>query len=248
MKMVCGASECPARRRSESGHDGGWRLRVAAVANCEVADRFVNSASPHAAAPRSLTDLHQKPCNPGHVHRARSEVGTPGAGSPPSVPSWARDGLRARSVRCCSVAGLRLVAGTSAGLRPGHDVCVGHLARRRPEGGQDGGWRLRVAAVAYCEAADRFVNSASPCAAAPRSLAAVLCPETLQPPQAPDTGGTAAGRRRTRPGGGLPATVPTQTRGSLIECAGTYITFETFVCSLEALLDQGPGARGGDGQ
>jgi hypothetical protein len=51
------------------------RLRVAAVravANCETADRFVNSASPHAAAPRSLTDLHQKPCKPGHVHRARS--------------------------------------------------------------------------------------------------------------------------------------------------------------------------------
>jgi len=55
--------------RRESGHDGGWRLRVAAVANCEAADRFVNSASPHAAAPRSLTDLHQKPCKPGHVHR-----------------------------------------------------------------------------------------------------------------------------------------------------------------------------------
>jgi hypothetical protein len=32
----------PARRRSESGHDGGWRLRVAAVANCEATDRFVN--------------------------------------------------------------------------------------------------------------------------------------------------------------------------------------------------------------
>jgi hypothetical protein len=46
----------PVRRRSESGHGGGWRLRVAAVANCEAADRFVNSASPHAAAPRSLTD------------------------------------------------------------------------------------------------------------------------------------------------------------------------------------------------
>ena len=42
-----------ARRRSESGHDGGWRLRVAAVANCEASDRFVNSASPRAAAPGS---------------------------------------------------------------------------------------------------------------------------------------------------------------------------------------------------
>jgi hypothetical protein len=50
------------------------------------------------------------------VHRARIEVDTPGAGSPPSVPSWERDGLRVRSVRCCSVAGLRLAEGTSVGL------------------------------------------------------------------------------------------------------------------------------------
>ncbi len=96
---------------------------MAAVANCEAADRFVNSASPHAATPRSITDLHQKPCKPGHVHLSLSEVGTPGAGSPPSVPSWTRGGLRARSVRCCIVAGLRLATGTSAGLRAGHDVC-----------------------------------------------------------------------------------------------------------------------------
>jgi len=27
-----------ARRRSESGHDGGWRLRVAALTKCEAAD------------------------------------------------------------------------------------------------------------------------------------------------------------------------------------------------------------------
>jgi hypothetical protein len=26
----------PARRRAEGGHDGGWMLRVAAVANCEA--------------------------------------------------------------------------------------------------------------------------------------------------------------------------------------------------------------------
>jgi hypothetical protein len=28
-----------ARRRSEGGHDGGWRLRLVTVANCEAADR-----------------------------------------------------------------------------------------------------------------------------------------------------------------------------------------------------------------
>ena len=39
---------------------------------------------------------------------------------------------------------------------------AGHQARRSDEGGRDGGWRLRMAAVAYCEAADRVVNSASP--------------------------------------------------------------------------------------
>ena len=47
----------PAQRRSESGHDGGWRLRVAAVANCEAADRSVGSASPGAAAPGSLASV-----------------------------------------------------------------------------------------------------------------------------------------------------------------------------------------------
>ena len=87
--------------------------------------------------------------------------------------------------------------------------------------------RLRVAAVANCGAANRFVGSASPRAAAPGSLADVLCPETLQPPHAPDGGGTATGGRRARPGEGLPPPVPAQTSGGLlavIECACTYIT------------------------
>ena len=30
----------PARRRSGGGRDGGWGLRVAAVAGCGTADRF----------------------------------------------------------------------------------------------------------------------------------------------------------------------------------------------------------------
>jgi hypothetical protein len=62
-------------------------------------------------------------------------------------------------------------------------------ARRRPEGGQDGDWRLCVAAVPYYEASDRFTNPASPRAAASRSLAAVLCQRTCitlrQPPPVP---------------------------------------------------------------
>ena len=70
----------PAQRRSESGHDGGWRLRVAAVANYEAADRFDNSAlphaPPHAAAPRSLTDLHQKQCIGGDRQRPALGVDT----------------------------------------------------------------------------------------------------------------------------------------------------------------------------
>ncbi len=192
-----------AKPQSESGHNRGWRLCVAAVANCEAADHFVNSASPHAAAPRSLTDLHQKPCKPGHVHRARSEVGTPGAGSPPSVPSWARGGIRARSVRYCGVP----------------------QEQRRTEGRHGRGGRLRIAAPANYRAASRLAGStttraasrgrcAAPpherpvtctgraarwarrargrgrlCRPVPTSLAAVLCPLACitrrQPPQVP---------------------------------------------------------------
>jgi hypothetical protein len=104
---------------------------------------------------------------------------------------------------------------------------VGREAWRRAGGGRCGGWWLRVAAVANCGATDRLVGSVSPRAAAPGSLAGVLCPESLQPPQAPDGGGTAADGRRARPGDGLPPPAPTQTSGGLltvIECAYTCIT------------------------
>jgi hypothetical protein len=146
-----------ARRRSESGHGGGWRLRVATLTNGEAADRFVDSAPPRAAAPRSLTDLNQKPCKPGHVHRARSEVGTPGAGSPPSVPSWAHGGIRARSVRCCGVAGLRLAAGTSTGLRAGHEL-GGSLGPRA--------WGARRGRAVTCALGGVTCRTACGCAAA----------------------------------------------------------------------------------
>jgi len=45
-----------ARRRSEGGHDGGWRLRLVTVANCEAADRPIGSAA-RAATPGSLDGL-----------------------------------------------------------------------------------------------------------------------------------------------------------------------------------------------
>ncbi len=40
--LTCTAGGGENSTNTESGHDGGWRLRVAAVANCEAADRFVN--------------------------------------------------------------------------------------------------------------------------------------------------------------------------------------------------------------
>ena len=43
--------------RSESGHDGGWRLRLVVVANCGAADRSIGSDSARAAAPGSLAGL-----------------------------------------------------------------------------------------------------------------------------------------------------------------------------------------------
>ena len=39
-----------ARRRSEGGHDRGWRLRLVTVANCEAVDRPIGSALARAAA------------------------------------------------------------------------------------------------------------------------------------------------------------------------------------------------------
>jgi hypothetical protein len=44
-------------RRSESGHDGGWKLRLVGVANSGAADRSIGSDSARAAAPGSLAGL-----------------------------------------------------------------------------------------------------------------------------------------------------------------------------------------------
>jgi hypothetical protein len=51
---------------------------------------------------------------------------------------------------------------------------AGRLARRRPGGGRDASWRLRVAAVACCGAGGRVALSAALRAAAPGPLDAAL--------------------------------------------------------------------------
>jgi hypothetical protein len=184
-------------------------------AGCRAADRllnteycFVGSASLRAAAP----GLHRKPCKPGHVHRARIEVGTlrgrrrlchrghaaafvPGACG---AAAWqASDSRRGRELGCAQ--------GTT---------CVGYPARRRAEGGRDGGCRLCVAAVAYCEADDRVVNSASPRAAAPRSL-----DETLECHRRPTSKrrrpmAVSTGARRRRNGASVSRTLTEYSRAT----------------------------------
>ena len=184
-------------------------------AGCRAADRllnteycFVGSASMRAAAP----GLHRKPCKPGHVHRARIEVGTlrgrrrlchrghaaafvPGACG---AAAWqASDSRRGRELGCAQ--------GTT---------CVGYPARRRAEGGRDGGCRLCVAAVAYCEADDRVVNSASPHAAAPRSL-----DETLECHRRPTSKrrrpmAVSTGARRRRNGASVSRTLTEYSRAT----------------------------------
>ena len=69
--------------------------------------------------------------SPARLRRAQPRGGRSPAstGNPASnncaqdTTSVVRDGLRARSVRCFGVAGLRLAAGTSARLCTRHDVC-----------------------------------------------------------------------------------------------------------------------------
>jgi len=77
--------------------------------------------------------------SPARLRRAQPRGGRSPAstGNPASndcaqdTTSVARDGLRARSVRCFGVAGLRLAAGTSARLRTRHDVCRARLRGTR---------------------------------------------------------------------------------------------------------------------
>ena len=54
----------------ESGHDGGWRLRLVAVANCGAADWSIGSDSARAAAPASLAGLPRF-SNHADVHRCQ---------------------------------------------------------------------------------------------------------------------------------------------------------------------------------
>jgi hypothetical protein len=61
-----------ARLGAEGGHDGGWRLREAAVANCEAADRFVNSL--RHARPRRGEGQNAQFAGAGRVSASRGET------------------------------------------------------------------------------------------------------------------------------------------------------------------------------
>ena len=94
----------PARRHSESRHDGGWRLRVATVTNCEAADLFIGSASPGTAAQGSLAGLPLSKGG-GSMGRGRSReaargsarAGTLGRGGGPRTPGSAPGASGGRS-------------------------------------------------------------------------------------------------------------------------------------------------------
>ena len=129
-------------------------MRTAAPPNYRATSRFAGSTMMRAASRgRCAAPPHERPvtCTGRAARWARRATGRHRLCRP------VRCGLRASSVRGCNVAGLRHAVGTSAGLHTGHGV-VGQLARRRHEGGQDGDWRLRVAAVPCYEAANRFTN------------------------------------------------------------------------------------------
>jgi hypothetical protein len=79
------------------------------------------------------------------------------AGNPSGIPGSTMELATGRALDCAQ--------GTTS---------AGHLARRRAGGERDASWRMRVAAVAGCEAADRVANSAAPRGATPRPLDATL--------------------------------------------------------------------------
>ena len=94
----------PARRHSESRHDGGWRLRVATVTNCGAAALFIGSASPGTAAQGSLAGLPLSNGG-GSMGRGRSReaargsarAGTLGRGGGPRTPGSAPGASGGRS-------------------------------------------------------------------------------------------------------------------------------------------------------
>jgi len=99
-----------AHRRVEGGHDGGWLMRVAAVANCETADRFVNSASPRAAPQQSFTCI---------LWPETLQARTRAAGA-------RRRGLAGCGVAAvCSTAGARRPSGEERAAHLLHDPCAG---------------------------------------------------------------------------------------------------------------------------
>ena len=115
----------------------------------------------------------------------RGPEATPGRGGRPrGCRSFGRLGIGARSCggppqgACLMGSGSRVAPWDS---RRGRALdCArgaapaGRLARRRAGGGRGAGWRVRVAAVACCEASDSVVHSAAPGAATPRPRDATL--------------------------------------------------------------------------
>jgi hypothetical protein len=147
-----------------------------------AAVRFAGSASPRAST--------GNPASPDTVHRAhRSGHAGCGVAAVCAVVGERRPSCQERAV----------LQRSWPPTRCGDERWAARRARRRrAEGGRDGGWRLRVAAVAYCEAADCVVNSASPRAAAPRSLDATLAchRQTTSTRRRPTAMSTGARRRR----------------------------------------------------
>ena len=98
----------------------------------------------------------------------------------------------------------------------GNTMRLGRAEWWRSDSGQDGGWRLRLVAVAYFGAADRYIGSVSARAAAPGSLDCLprfsdhqTCRAPALPPRPPLIDGLrlrAVGQRQCRPERGVVTT------------------------------------------
>ena len=151
-------------RRSESGHDGGWKLRLVGVANSGAADRSIGSDSARAAAPGSVAglprfsdhaDVHrcERPALCGQrrsgwaaAHSCANQC--PGCGARPRLGFAARGrcGPSRETRQGSRVAPWDSRRGRALDCAQG-TTPAGHLARRGAGGGRDTSWRMRMAAV-----------------------------------------------------------------------------------------------------